>query len=54
VLEGLLARDKKVRDGRVRVVLLEGIGRVAGAEQGACEVSPESLRDLLDGVVGSF
>jgi 3-dehydroquinate synthase len=54
VLEGLLARDKKVRDGRVRVVLLEGIGRVAGAEPGAREVSPESLRDLLDGVVGSF
>ena len=39
-----MTRDKKVADGRLRLVLARGIGRAfAGAE-----VDPAALRDLLD------
>ena len=43
-LLGLMAQDKKVRDGRIRFVLARDIGAAFVAE----DVPPQTVRDLLD------
>lgn len=48
---GFLERDKKVRRGRPRYVLLEGIGAVVGGEGWTHEVPPELARTVLHGVM---
>ncbi len=46
---GFVQADKKVRDGKARVVLLECMGRVAPAAPGwAHPVAPNVMRELLD------
>ena len=40
----LMQRDKKVVDGRLRLILLKGIGEACIVD----DVSPEELRDLFE------
>lgn len=48
---GFLERDKKVRSGRPRYVLLERIGAVAEGDGWAHEVPPDLARTVLGGVM---